>query len=62
MAERFAGHALLTYMTFVLPIVLLGIALLVRANVFLIIIAMAWLGVAFIVLFLPIESDDGSSS
>jgi hypothetical protein len=62
MAEKLGEHPLLTYVTFVLPILLLAIAMVVGANVFLIIAIMAWLGVAMIILFLPIESDNGSSS
>jgi F0F1-type ATP synthase assembly protein I len=61
MAGTFGDHPLLTYVTFVLPIVLLTIALVVQASVFLIILIVAWLGVSFVVLFLPIETDDGSS-
>jgi hypothetical protein len=62
MAERLNEHPILTYVTLVMPMLLLAIALLVNANVFLLIIILLWLGVAFVVLFLPIESDDGSSS
>jgi hypothetical protein len=31
------------------------------ANVFLLIVTAAWLGVAFMVIFLPMSSDNGSS-
>jgi hypothetical protein len=62
MAEKLREHPILTYVTFVLPILLLAIAAYVQANVFLIIIILVWLGVAMMMLFLPIESDNGSSS
>ncbi len=62
MAEKLREHPILTYVTFVLPMLLLVIAAYVKANVFLIIIILAWLGVAMMMLFLPIESDNGSSS
>jgi hypothetical protein len=41
---------------------LLALGVLLTANVFLLILTTAWLGVAFVILFLPIASDDGSSS
>ncbi len=62
MAERLTDHPILVYVTFVLPLLLLVIALATAANVFLLIIILAWLGIAFVVLFLPLESDNGSSS
>jgi hypothetical protein len=62
MAEELKKHPILTYLTFVLPMALLAIGAAVKANVFLMILTIAWLGVAFMVLFLPIESDNGSSS
>jgi predicted lysophospholipase L1 biosynthesis ABC-type transport system permease subunit len=62
MAEELKKHPILTYLTFVLPMALLMIGIAISANVLLIIITIAWLGIAFIVLFLPIESDNGSSS
>ncbi len=61
MADKFGRHPLLIYLTFVLPIVLLAIGLLVNANIFLIIITLVWLGVSFVILFLPIETDNSSS-
>jgi hypothetical protein len=62
MAEKLREHPILTYVTFLLPVLLLAIAMIVKANVFLIIMILVWLGVAMMILFLPIESDDGSSS
>jgi hypothetical protein len=62
MAEKLIGHPILIYVTYVLPMLLLAIELAVNANLFLVILTIAWLGVAFVILFLPIESDNGSSS
>lgn len=62
MSEKFRAHPILLYLTFVLPILLLALGVLLTANVFLLILTTAWLGVAFVILFLPIASDDGSSS
>lgn len=62
MAEELKKHPLLTYITFVLPMALLAIGVAIGANVFLMIVTIAWLGVAFMVLFLPIEADNGSPS
>ncbi len=61
MAERLRDHPLLVYLTFVLPIALLIIGMLVKANVLLLIAIAAWLGVSFIVLFLPVAPDEGES-
>lgn len=61
MSERLLEHPMLVYLTFVLPILLLAVAIAVNANVFLIILDLAWLGVSFMILFLPIASDNGSS-
>ena len=57
MAEKFTEHPLLLYLTFVLPILLLALGIIVKANVFILIVISAWLGVAFVLLFLPVESD-----
>jgi hypothetical protein len=62
MAEKLREHPILTYVTFLLPVLLLMIALAVKANVFLVILVLTWIGVALMMLFLPIESDNGSSS
>ncbi len=62
MAERLTEHPILMYVTFVLPVVLLILALAFFPNVFAIILIIAWLGIAFVLLLLPIEADNGSSS
>ena len=62
MAERLRDHPLLLYLTFVLPITLLALGILLKANVFLLIVVAAWLGVSFIVLFLPVAPEEGESS
>lgn len=60
MAERFTDHPLLLYLTFILPMALLALGIIFKANVFLLIIVSAWLGVSLILLFLPIETDVAS--
>ncbi len=62
MAERLRDHPLVLYVAFIMPIALLAIGALVHANVLLLIIAAAWLGISFILLFLPIASDNGGTS
>ncbi|MBU0684451.1 MAG: hypothetical protein ABIE25_07720 [Thermoplasmatota archaeon] len=61
MSERLLEHPLLVYVTFVLPMLLLVVGIAVNASVFLIMLDLAWLGVSFIILYLPIASDNGSS-
>jgi hypothetical protein len=61
MAEKLSEHPILAYLIFVVPMVLLALALLAKANVMLLILITAWLGVAFVILFLPVASDNGSS-
>ncbi len=61
MAERLSEHPMLAYLIFVVPMALLAIALLFNANVLVLIAITAWLGVAFIILFLPVASDNGTS-
>ena len=61
MAEKISEHPMLTYLTFALPIVLMAIAIVFSMNVLVLIAVTAWLGVAFVILFLPVASDDGSS-
>ncbi len=61
MAEKLTDHPVLVYLTFVLPMLLLALGMIFNASSFQIIVLMAWLGVAMIVLFLPIASDNGTS-
>jgi len=62
MAEKLTDHPLVLYVAFVMPIALLIIGALAHVGVLFIIIAAAWLGISFILLFLPISSDNGTSS
>jgi uncharacterized MnhB-related membrane protein len=57
MAEKLAEHPILIYLIFIMPMLLLALGMIFKANVFLMIIATAWIGVALILLFLPVESD-----
>jgi hypothetical protein len=59
MAEGMSGHPILMYLTFVLPVILLALGVVFEASVFLIILTILWLGVAFGVLYLPLAGDDG---
>jgi hypothetical protein len=61
MAETLTDHPILLYLTFVLPMLLLALGVIFHASSFQIIVIMAWLGVAIMILFLPIASDNGTS-
>lgn len=61
MAEKLTDHPILLYVTFVLPMLLLVLGMIFNASSFQIIVLLAWLGVSFIILFLPIASDNGTS-
>lgn len=60
MAEGISGHPIIAYLTFVVPIVLLVLGIVFDASVFLLIMTILWLGLAFAVLYLPLASDDAS--
>lgn len=62
MPEKMSEHPILAYITFVMPAILLCMGVIFKANVFLMIITAAWLGVALLVIFLPMSSDKGSST
>ncbi|MBU1157844.1 MAG: hypothetical protein KKE24_00710 [Candidatus Thermoplasmatota archaeon] len=61
MAERLSQHPILSYLTFGLPLILLAMGIIFGANVFLFIITIVWLGVAFMIFFVPMSDDNGSS-
>jgi hypothetical protein len=61
MAEKLTDHPILLYLTFVLPMLLLALGMIFNASSFQIIVLLAWLGVAIIVILLPITSDNGTS-
>lgn len=61
MAERLSEHPYLAYLTFVLPAALLALGILLDANLLFIMFAAAWLGISFVILYIPIASDNGSS-
>jgi hypothetical protein len=62
MAEKLRDHPLVLYFAFIMPIALLIIGALAHVGVLFLIMAAAWLGVSFILLFLPIASDNGAGS
>ena len=57
MAFNSREHPLLFYLTFILPAVLLVLGAIFHANVFLIILCIMWLGVSFLILYLPLEAE-----
>jgi len=57
MEEKLTEHPVLLYLIFVMPMLLLALGIIFKANVFLLIVATAWIGVALVLLFLPVESD-----
>lgn len=61
MAEKLSEHPIVLYLTFILPIILLALAIWFEASLFLIIAVVAWLGASMIILYLPIASDNGTS-
>jgi hypothetical protein len=61
MAEDLKKHPMLAYVTFVLPMALLAIGAAISASLILIILTIAWLGAAFMILFLPIEAESSKS-
>lgn len=62
MAEGMSGHPILTYLTFALPAILLVLGIVFKANVFLMIVTILWLCVAFGILYLPLAGDNGSKA
>ncbi len=62
MAERLRDHPLVFYVAFIMPIALLIIGAIAHANLLFLIGAAAWVGISFILLFLPIASDNGGIS
>lgn len=60
MAERITEHPIMAYLTFIMPIILLLLGIFSGANVFILIVILAWLGAAFVILFLPLASNDSS--
>lgn len=60
MAEGMSGHPIIAYLTFVLPMALLALGVVVGASILLIVLDILWLGVAFGVLYLPLAGDERS--
>ena len=61
MPEKMSEHPILAYLTFVVPAILFCLGIVLEASVFLLIVTATWLGVAFMIIFLPMSSDNGSS-
>jgi len=62
MEEHLKEHPVLVYLTFIAPVALLALGMAFNANVLLLLFAIVLLGVSLTMFFLPIASDDGSSS
>jgi len=62
MEEHLKEHPVLVYLTFIAPVALLALGMAFKANVLLLLFAIVWLGVSMTMFFLPLASDDGSSS
>lgn len=58
MAEKITDHLTLAYITFVLPVILLVLGVMLGANIMLLMITIVWFGVALAVLYLPMAKDD----
>jgi hypothetical protein len=54
-------HPLMFYLTFVMPAVLFALGAVFRANVFLLILCGMWLGISFLILYLPLEAEGEQS-
>lgn len=61
MSEKLREHPIIVYLAFVLPVLMLVSAVVLGASVLVFLAIMAWIGISFMVLFLPVTSDDGSS-
>ncbi len=61
MSENLREHPLIVYLAFVLPALLFVSAIVLRANVLIFLVILAWIGISFMMLFLPVSNDIGSS-
>ncbi|MBN1678352.1 MAG: hypothetical protein JW880_07425 [Candidatus Thermoplasmatota archaeon] len=61
MSEKLREHPLIVYLAFVLPALLFACAMILKANVLIFLVILAWIGISFMVLFLPVSNDSGSS-
>ncbi len=57
MAFRIGEHPVMFFFTFALPALLMLLGVIFGASAFLFIVCGSWLGVAFFVLYLPLETD-----
>ena len=61
MSFRVREHPFVFYTTFVLPAVLLLIGIVTGINVLFLLLCAVWFGVAFMILYLPVETDNGQA-
>ncbi|MDH3366020.1 MAG: hypothetical protein OEM29_08490 [Thermoplasmata archaeon] len=57
MAFRIGEHPLVFFVTFVLPALLFVLGIVYHANAFLFILCGSWTGIAFMILYLPVEAE-----
>ena len=60
MAFRIGEHPMIFFVTFALPALLMFLGVIFEASAFLFILCGTWLGVSFLVLYLPHEADESA--
>ena len=61
MSFRIREHPLVFYVTFVLPGILLLIGIVTNINVLFLLLCTVWFGVSFLILYLPVETENGQA-
>lgn len=61
MSEKLKEHPVIVYLAFVLPVLMFVSAMILGASVLVFLGILAWIGISFLVLFLPVSNDSGSS-
>lgn len=61
MAIRIREYPILLYLTVLLPLALLAIWWIVGGSVWYLMLILTWLGTSFILFFLPMDTEKGSS-
>lgn len=61
MSEKLKEHPIIVYLAFVLPTLMFVAAILLDASVLVFIAILAWIGISFMMLFLPVSDGSGSS-
>jgi hypothetical protein len=61
MSEKLKEHPVIVYLVFVLPVLMFVSAMILGASVLVFLGILAWIGISFLVLFLPVSNDSGTS-